>query len=383
MATNKKKIKAHAPTVMPRVIRKQVSQTRADIADWKRARALVTAVNNPKQHPLQDIYAEIAIDSLLSSQLSNRLEKTISADFEMVTPDGKRDEKLTDMLRDIPIMVDLMGFIVESEWYGYSLVELSTGTGTQRASLIPRRNVVPDFGRFYPDTSMDNYIEYRDMDEYGNWILEFNSDHIGRLNKAVPHVMFKRFAQSCWSELCEIYGIPPRVMKTETRDPQMLDRAEAMMREVGAAAWFIIDKTEEFNFAQGVNTAGDVYNNLITLCNNEMSMLVSGAVIGQDTKNGNESKEKVSVEMLDHLVDADKRMVEMYMNSVVIPAFHNIGWIPATSSKFRFETIENTDRLWDLVRDILPYKDVDNDFITEKFGIPVSDKPGFPPVQQR
>ncbi|WP_446662918.1 phage portal protein family protein, partial [Flavobacterium psychrophilum] len=34
------------------------------------------------------------------------------------------------------------------------------------------------------------------------------------LNKAVSHVLFKRFAQSCWSELCEIYGIPPRVLKT-------------------------------------------------------------------------------------------------------------------------------------------------------------------------
>ena len=32
----------------------------------------------------------------------------------------------------------------------------------------------------------------------------FNYDY-GLLNKAVPHVLFKKFAQSCWSELCEIY----------------------------------------------------------------------------------------------------------------------------------------------------------------------------------
>ena len=102
------------------------------------------------------------------------------------------------------------------------------------------------------------------------------------------------------------------------------------------------DNTEEFEFANGVNTNCDVYNNLIHLCNNEISMLVSGAIIGQDTRNGNESKEKISISLLDRLVDADKRMAEMYMNSIVIPSWIRIGWIPATTSRFRFKAVENT-----------------------------------------
>lgn len=371
---NQPTTKSHAPTMSSRVIQKQVSQTRRDIADWKRAVQLATSPGNPKVYLLQDVFSDIANDALLSSQMNNRKEQTISANFEMVTPDDQVDEKATKVLQAIPVLTDIFGYMLDSEWYGDSTIELSAANNQKKVTLINRRNIVPTNGRFYPDTSSNNYIEFRDTDEFGKWILEFDCDGIGLLNKAVPHVLFKKFAQSCWSELCEIYGIPPRVMKTDTRDQGMLDRAEAMMRDVGSAAWFIIDSSENFDFAKGMDTNGDVYSNLITLCYNETSMLVSGAIVGQDTKNGNESKEKVSIAILDRLVDSDKRMVEMYMNSIVIPAFISIGWMPSTTSRFRFAAVEDTDKLWTFTKEILPHKEVDNDFIQEKFGIPVSDK---------
>lgn len=369
-----KETKNHAPEYAPRVVEKAISQARRDIADWKWSKQLATSPSDPKMYLLQDTFTDITGDALLTSQMNNRREQTISAPFEMVTPDDKVDDYITKLIQDIPITTDILGYMWDSEWYGDSVVEQSVKNGVKSVELINRRNIIPANGRFYPDTSMNNYIEYRDTREFGSWILEFNSGGIGMLDKVVPHVLFKKFAQSCWSELCEIYGIPPRVIKTETRDPAMLDRAEAMMREVGAAAWFIIDNTEEFQFANGVNTNGDVYNNLIHLCNNEISMLVSGAIIGQDTKNGNESKEKISISLLDRLVDADKRMSEMYMNSIVIPSWIRIGWIPATTSRFRFKAVEDTDKLWTYTKELLPYKEVDNAFIEEKFGIRVTDK---------
>lgn len=365
---------SHAPTLAPRIVKKAISQTRRDIADWKWSKQLATSPTEPKVYLLQDIYADIAIDALLTSQLNNRREQTISSPFEMITADEKVDERLTKIIRQLPVVTDILAHIFDSEWYGASVVEQSVNKGEKKVTLINRRNIIPDNGRFYPDVSMNSFIDYRNIREYGKWILEFNADHIGLIDKLVPHVLFKKFAQSCWSELCEIFGIPPRVMKTETRDPAMLSRAEEMMKEVGAAAWFIIDNTEDFTFANGVSTNGDVYSNLINLCNNEISMLVSGAVIGQDTKNGNESKEKVSIQILDRLVDADKRMVEMYMNSVVIPSWIRIGWIPATTSRFRFQAAEDTDKLWSYTKELLQHKDVDNEFILEKFGIKVTNK---------
>lgn len=355
----------------PMTVRKSISQTRRDIADLQRARSMALAATNPKQYLLQDIFSIITDDAHLTSQRNNRKEQTISAGYEMRTPDKKTDEHLTDILNNFDFIPDLFGYMLDSEDFGNSLVELSVEDNQPKIELISRRNVVPDFGRFYPDTSFDNFLEYRKAKEYKRWLLEFNSGHLGRLNKAVPYVLFKKFAESCWSELCEIYGIPPRVLKTDTRDPQMLNNAEAMMRDIGAAAWFIIDTTEEFQFAQGVNTNGDVYNNLITHCKNEISMLWNGAIIGQDTKNGNESKEKISMEISDRLVQADKRMIETYMNSLVIPALVRIGWIPPTTSKFKFTAAEDLDKLFDMTVKVMQHKKVKDSFIIEKFGIEV------------
>lgn len=371
MPTNNNKAKAKTPTIAPRVVKKSITRTRKDIADWKNALRLAQLAQSPRQYLLQEIYDEIADDALLTSQVNNRHERTVSAPFELVSQDGEVDDKLTTRIREMPFLQDLFKAMLDSELYGSTVVELS---GSDEMCVIPRANIDPVNGRFYPDQYSPSFVPYREAAEYGKWILEFNSRHLGLLNKAVPHVLFKKFAQSCWSELCEIFGIPPRYVKTNTQDEAMLARAEEMLMQMGAAAAFVIDTTEEFQFAQGVSTNGDVYANLIRLCNNEVSMLVSGAIIGQDTENGNYSKEQSSISILDRLVESDRRMVETYMNSTVLPALVSIGWMPQHSCRFRFAAVEDPDKTWQLVKDILPYKDVDNDWLTEKFGIPVKDK---------
>lgn len=144
---------------------------------------------------------------------------------------------------------------------------------------IPRTNIIPQLGIFYKNYSEEkDPVKYRELPEFGKYILEFNgSEPLGRINKIVPHVLMKKFTQSCWSELCEIYGIPPRVMKTNTRDTNMMGRAKTMMQQM-AAAWFIIDNNE---------SAQDI---------------------------------------LWQLVQADMEKVEQQWNSVVIPALQKIGW---------------------------------------------------------
>jgi len=346
-----------------------------DIGDWKRSLSSAQRAKDPKFYLLQDLYDDICNDALLTSQINNRHERTISTPFELATTDGTVNDELTAQLRNIPFMLDLIKEILNSEMYGYSVVELSSTNGVPTMDVIKRQNIDPVYGRFYPDAHSNGYIEYRDSAEYNRWVLEFNSGNLGILNKSVPHILFKKFAQSCWSELCEIYGIPPRFIKTDTTNPEMLDRAELMMRDMGAAAAFVIDTEEEFQFANGANTNGDIYGNLIRLCDQETSMLISGAIIGQDTENGNYSKEQSSISILDRLVESDKRMVEYYMNSVVLPSFESIGIITAVKDcKFRFSSVDDPDKMWQLVKDILPYKDVDSKWLTETFGIPVSDK---------
>lgn len=359
---------------------KSVSQTRQDIQTWRRAVQAFQDVEDPSTWQLQQLYNNIKMDSLLTSQTDNRKEQTFSSEFVIRSADDKEDEKATKALSNSPAFRKIVSSILDARLYGYSMIELNTDLNSLLiAEDLPRANIIPQTGVFYSDyIELTNPIRYREMREYGTFILEFNNlvmheQDFGLLNKVVPHVLMKRFAQSCWSELCEIYGIPPRVLKTNTQDAGMMNRGENMMRDMGAAAWFIIDETEELEFAQSASTNGDVYRNFIQLCNNEISMLISGAIIGQDTVNGSRSKDEASQEMLWQKVLADQRYVEQEINSIVLPALSRHGLVKEGST-MNYSEAEDINKLFDFTRKLLPYKDVPNEWIKEKFGVEVTDK---------
>lgn len=360
-----------------RIVPKAISRVRKDMGDWRRALRHADSVERPRRRELMDLYADIMLDALLTSQVEQRIGRTLAAEFSLRGTGDKVDEESTRLLREAEWFPLLLRYMLESVFYGHSLVEFTRSeTDSLQVTLIPRQNVVPEEGLFLFDSTADAGIYYRETREYGTYIVEFGSPrNYGLLNKAVPHALFKRFAQSCWSELCEIYGIPPRYIKTNTQDPAMLGRAEEMLRDMGSAAWFIIDTEEEFQFAKGADTNGDVYNNLIRLCNSEMSLLVSGAQIGQDTRNGNRSKEEVSVKQLEKQVNSDKRLAEDYMNSVVLPALYRVGVLP-DGLRFSFNSEEDTGQLWERTAQAMQYYEIDPAWIRDRFGIEVTGKRG-------
>ena len=355
-----------------KIVPKTVTRTRADIALWKSALRAADNVENPRRTRLQRLYADIMQDAHLTSLVELRVLSLLGTPFTLKR-DGEVDEECTALLASAAWKRDIDRFAWEELLYGHSLIELTTSPdGTPQVTLLPRTNVVPEQGVLLLSEDDGDGIRYREAREYGTWILEFGSrTEYGLLNKAVPHVLFSRFAQSCWSELCEIYAIPPRVLKTNTQDPEMLDRAEQMMREMGAAAWFIIDTNEEFSFAKGADTNGDVYNNLIRVCKEASSLLICGAQLGQDTLNGNRSKEESSQKLFDKIIQADRTRVQGYWNEIILPALVRIGIVPAGLT-YEYQQEEDLEKLWQQTHQAMQYFHVEREWIRNKFGIEVT-----------
>jgi len=348
-----------------------IFQTKQDIRTWKQAVQLYNS-EYPMNDKLQLLFIEIMNDSLLTSQINNRIQQVLSSSFVLKNAKGETDIEATKALQKNPVFRFLSATGLEAIYYGYSLVELFMNDTKQlEAELLPRQNTIPQTGEFIQDLTNTNTIKYRDMAEFGTWILEYNQKNLGLINKAVPHVLMKRFAQACWSELCEIYGIPPRVMKTNTTDATMMSRAEQMMKDMGSAAWFIIDEEETFEFADNVTTKGEVYQYLIQLCNNEMSMLISGAIIGQDTVNGSNAKEKSSQDLLWYLVQDDMKLLEQQWNNINIPALIKHGIVPKGLT-FEFEKAEDIDQLFKFTAQAMNSFEVDQTWYAEKFGVKIT-----------
>lgn len=355
-----------------RVIERNTSIARKDISDWKAARQQASNTYEPKQILLQNLYEEIMLDALMTSQVGLRIDKSQGVNFNLVAGETV-DEASTQALRDSGLFDALVEYVIESKFYGCSVLEFEyDAVGGIQVDIIPRQNIAPKTGRFYPDIYTNDFVEYRREGDFGKWIVEVygRRGDLGLLNKAVPYVLMKRFALSCWSELCEIFGIPPRVMKTNTTDPEMLGRAEQMMREIGSAAYFIIDSEENFEFAQGTNTNGEVYKNLIDTCDQQLSLLNLAAVLGQDTVNGNRSKEESSSKLLDSVVKADNRFIESTFNKTLLPALAAIG-VVKPGLRLTIAKEVDVDKLWKMVYEGSQYYEFDVEWIRTTFGIEV------------
>jgi Protein of unknown function (DUF935) len=360
---------------VPFIAPKTISQTRQDIKNWTDSKNMFLNVDNPKRYPYYNLVDNIMVDLHLQSQINNRMLKSLAQPFIISDLKGNIDQDLTDLLQDKKFIYQINKAVLQTIYYGHSLGELDYVNNDLVFNLVPRQNVDPVKGHIYLDYTDDKKIEYRTQKEFGSWLLEFGSNkEFGLLDGCIPHVLFKRFSQSCYSELCEIYGIPPRVLKTNTQDRTMVNRGEKMMKDMGAAAWFIIDENETFEFAKGVSTDGEVYGKLIALCNNEMSMGISGTVVGQDTKNGSNSKEKTSIGILQDLIDSDLSLIEQAWNSTIIPALKVLGVI-TKDVKYGYPKAVDLDKLWKMTVEADKFKNaiVDPVWVKDTFGVEVTE----------
>jgi len=368
---SRKKTTTREGKVYATVVETAVRRTRYDMAMYRQAQKSAENIDNPNPVRLYDMYSDILVDALLTSQIENRKLQVTSTPYEVRNADGTPNDEHTALFHNSLWYPQFLSNLLDTIWWGHTLLEFNLKNGELEVELIPRKHVRSRAGVVLQRQDDSKGIEYRKLKEYGNWLIEAGGNGLGLLNKAVPHVLMKRFAQSCWSEYCEIFGMPTRTLKTNTSDPDMLNRAENMMRQMGAAGWAIIDETEILEFAEANNGNGEVYKTLITLCNSELSLLNSGAIIGQDTEHGTRGKEQVSLDILSYLVAADVSWVENYCNAKLFPALYKIGYIPA-ELKLAYKQEEDLDSLWNKVSVAMPYYDINPQWIADKFNIPVS-----------
>ncbi len=369
----KKVNRTNALQVASQIVLKSTSQLKVDIHAWQNAKRMMLNADNPKSFAYYNLVENILEDTHLAAQLDIRMNRVVSSDFSLKNANGETNEEQTKQLQDSTFFNDILADLWKTIPMGHAIFEFDFLNENYSYELIPRQNVIASKGIILKDYTEEVGINYWETPEYNVWLIEFGKlKDIGFLNKAIPQVIYKRFAQACWSELCEICGIPPRVLKTNTTNPQALRNAENMMRNMASAAWFIIDDTEQLEWANPGNITSSIYENLIKLCDNQISMLVNGAIVGADTKYGNRSKEESSQNIGRIFVEADKKRIASYINNILLKALYKIGYIPTNDLHFVFDKAQNLDKLWERTKDILPYKEVDNNWLKQKFGIEIT-----------
>ena len=361
-------------SLIQRITEKQASQTARDMQHWRRAKQDATRIDLPKRDRLDDLVNDLLYDTHLSSQMELRRDRSLAKPYTILKADGSTDEETTALLSQSGAFSLLMQIALETPFFGHSLVEMLTAhEGLFTANLLPRRHVVPKLGWILFDLSDSKGYDYRSDPGYGKTLIEMGDPNdLGILFDCAPATIYKRYAMASWSEFCEIYGIPPRVLKINTDDSEAMQRAADMMQRMGSANWAIVDKDEDLSFAAGVSDNGNIFKQLIYAAKEDVSLKICGATLGQDTQYGNRSKEESSMELLEAKCSSDRRMLERIMTSTVLPALARQGFIPE-GLRFAYPQEEDKEALWTRTVSLLPYYNVDEEWIRNTFGVEITE----------
>ena len=229
------KLKERPNKLLSTVLKSNNARAKKDFNQWRTALQQAENVDNPKRILLYNLYAEIMLDSDLSADIEKRILEVTGSDANVLDATDKIDIEATNLIQK-SWFSDLIRYGMESIFWGHSLTEidrLNEKGEIVKIDLIPRRHVLPEKGIFTAKQGDEKGVLYREDLKMLAFLFEFGkNDNLGLLNKCAPHVLYMRFAQAAWSEFCEIFGMPVRYAKTNTKDKESLNRYILLKRHV-------------------------------------------------------------------------------------------------------------------------------------------------------
>jgi len=369
----KKELKERPNKVLDTIIRTSKARARRQVGDWRQALRSAENVDNPKRSQLYNIYNDVLIDADLSAEIGKRMNSLLESDFDLYDEKGNPDPEATALINKA-WFTKLLTFAWQSRTWGHSLIEITKLTEDGKISdveIVNRWHVVPERGIVVKNVGDESGIDFRQNTKYTPWLFEVGeNEDLGLINKIVPHVLYKRFAQGSWSEFTELYGVPPRFVKTDTRDNAHLNRLENMLRDMGTSTYGVFDKEEEFGTLDVPNSDGSLFSNLMMASGNAISKLLNGSVIGEASGDGSRAKEQVGMDLSLQIWDGDKTWMERIINEQWLPKLEELGY-PISGLHFEFNREKNLQQEWNIVSGILQHFTVEPDYIKDTFGIPV------------
>lgn len=357
--------------------------TRKDIEDWRMAWQMAINVDSPNRQRLYDIYRDVDVDLHLSGCVMQRQGFVMARSFKIVDAQGNKDEQATHYF-DQAWFKQLLKHALSSIYWGHSLIELgdidTDGDGCMTYSgvtLLPRKHVIPEYHRVIIDLGQDwrSGIDYHEQ-PFTDGLIEVGApDDLGLFHKAAIATIPKKNMLAFWDTFGEIFGMPMRIARTNSRDKAELSRLDKMLRDAGASLSMVAGTDTEIEFVEsGKSDAFNVYDKRVDRANSEISKLIIAQTM--TIEDGSSlSQSQTHLEVFENLINADCDMLRDMVNNQLIPRMIRHGF-PLKGVRFE----------WDYAVDYTPEQqvayetmiadryDVDPEYFAEKYGMPVGER---------
>lgn len=329
---------------------------------------------------LMDLYdACVQQDAHLSAVLET-VESQIIGERYMLARQNERGKYIKDVDETKKILgsqfTKIIKGIVESKWYGYTLLEIMPGinplTGKlAEVNIIERRNVLPNQRRVVQHQGQWNPGWDIDDTQYtANYIL-INTGTLGLFSATTPLILAKKFTLANYVNFSHTYGQPIIHGKTESESIQ--DKQRLAQNIANAAQNKII--VTGLNDAVDIKTftmsnSEHIYSSLIDFVNKEVSNLIVGSESMAGATQSYVGSTTAHQDIFRERIEVYREYIENMMNEEVLPRLVNMGYIkPGLEFKYanRVE-MSNKDKI-NLYSFITDKYEVSPDEIEKEFGI--------------
>ncbi len=347
-----------------------------DIRKWRYALRNAEDHDDPDRSTLYDIYEETILDGLVTSVTERIFLKCANSKMIFVK-DGQADKEhpISKMIQT-PTFLNIIQWIVESKWYGHSLIELDFEDGQiKEAALIPRKNVIPEKGLVVKNVGEQQGIAYREA-PYINFLLDVGKNRdLGLLNKATPYTIFKRFGISSWGEFIERFGIPIQEYQYDPSVTGSKEEIERQAKEQGSGAIIVMPVGTQTQLHKGADGAGSTVFKDYKAANDEELLLIF-LLQTMTTKDGSSrSQAEVHEGGENELIAGYKLFIEMVLNFQLKPILEKHGF-DVEGGEFKYEQTEKIEKL-DLIKifeGLANFGEVPLDVLEKHFGIKLTPK---------
>jgi hypothetical protein len=382
-----------------------VQRLKQDIAKWRLSVQEAESITSPNRFMMQQLYLDTVLNGHVTACIGKRYANVLKKGIEVVNEKGEVNESLTKFYNK-KFMFELIRFTLDARMYGYSLIQLGDMVNYEfkelytirRSNVNPEREIVTrDFYSMegisvYDPLYEKNLIWVKTQQEIG-MVDKWGKCGYGLLYKVAPYELWCKQAFTLWAEYQQLFGMPLRIGKTDTRNEQMRSQMSEMLANMGAAAWATIDTDDQIEFADTGNMTGgnEVYLTMIDKVEKIISKIILGHADALDSvpgKLGSTQGEESPANIAMKDVEADDcQFIEFELEKNIIPKLVGLGFPMPKGHNIRFvnsyekmkaRSVEdaNNKATADMVKVLFDSGvKVDVEWLSERTGIPLEEKP--------
>lgn len=349
--------------VINQIIVKSPQRKVYDVGTWRTA---LVAADSDRVKQLYDLFDDIIIDAVLGDAIQKRIDAVTNSELTFQNANGEEVDEISDLI-DTLAWEDLLTEIVKAKIWGRSGVEMGF-SGEFSVAAIPAKHI----------DLKNRTILIRDIDERGvpfdgdQQILVIGKNHdYGLLLKATPYAIWKRGGFGDWAQWIELFGMPQRIGKYNTYDPESRKLLEDAFEKSGSAPYVVIPKEADVETKEAGTGSGSSYNEFRQALNEEILITLLGQTMTTvQGEKGARSLGEVHKDVEESKNKSDLRFVQRILNSHVLPMLEARGY-PVAGGKFIFPKAAEQLKVSEVV-ELSGIMDIPQSYLHEKYAIPVA-----------